>query len=223
VKDNSPEQPDSAGRRAAAYWFSDGLPEIAFGGAYLIFGVLGMTWRVHEPYHWLRLIVEAALPALVILFMWSPNILDPLKARVTYPRTGYVRPPALPRRSGRDENVSGFPWSTVWLFYVAMTFVRALNGHLANGRWTVPAVMSLTAVLLYALNCREARPYSWWAVLPIAVAGWASLWLDMPPASREFLPILIGGVWLLSRGTWTLAHYLRAHPRYPGMEVKSHE
>jgi hypothetical protein len=33
MKDEAAGQPGSPGRRAAVYWFSDGLPEMAFGVA----------------------------------------------------------------------------------------------------------------------------------------------------------------------------------------------
>jgi hypothetical protein len=83
--------------------------------------------------------------------------------------------------------------------------------------------MTLAALMVYLLNRQEARPYSWWSVLPIAAAGWATLWLNVPARSQQFLPLLIGGAWLLLRGTWTLAHYLRAHPRPTAMEPAAHE
>jgi hypothetical protein len=212
MKDDRAGQPDSPGRRAAAYWFSDGLPETAFGVAYLVFGGLGVVSRLRTPDHWMELTVGAALLGFMILLHGSPKILDSLKARLTYPRTGYVRPP------GGDQCAYRFGVVTVWMFFVAMTWV-----HFWDSRWMVPVLMTIVAVLVYALNRREARPYSWWSVLPLVIAGLASARLDLPPKCRQFLPILIGGAWLLSRGTWTLVHYLRAHPRDAAVEAISHE
>lgn len=121
-------------------------------------------------------------------------------------------------RPGGDQCAYRFGYVTVWLFWVALTFV-----HFWDSRWMVPLLMTIVAVLVYAANRRVARPYAWWGVLPIAVAGLACAWVDVPVKSREFLPILIGGAWLLSRGTWTLARYLRAHPRCAAVEATSHE
>ena len=45
MNNNTVEQMESPGRRAAAYWFVDGLPEIAFGFALLTFGLFGV-WVV---------------------------------------------------------------------------------------------------------------------------------------------------------------------------------
>jgi hypothetical protein len=223
IQDPAAGRADSPGRRAAAYWFSDGLPEIVFGLVSLILGVLGMAWGFQTANVWAFAAAMAALCGFLALLWWDRKILDFLKARVTYPRTGYVRPPAdpkppfggmvgIPNPRPYDRNEADFRGPAI-VFFSAMVVAP-----MANGRWIVPVLMTIAAVLVYAFNRREALPYSWRSVLPIAVAGWASAWLDLPDASRHFLPILIGGGWLLSRGVWTLARYLRAHPRYTAIE-----
>jgi len=118
----------------------------------------------------------------------------------------------------RDRNVTLFRDSTAYMFVAAFAIVLW-----ADGRWGVPVAMTIATVLIYFLSRHEARPYSWWSVLPIAVAGWATACMDLPRNGREFLPVLIGGAWLLSRGTWTLARYLRAHPRPVALEPGAHE
>jgi hypothetical protein len=229
IQNPAPGQADSAGRRAAVYWFSDGLPEIAFGLIYLVWGVLGMAWRFHVGGYWTFAAMLAAMCGFFVVYVNDRRIVDILKARVTYPRTGYVRPPAIPGSpsggmagtatpESRDRNVTLFRDSTVYMFFFAMVIV-----FWAHGRWGVPVAMTIATVLIHFLSRYEARPYSWWTVSPIALAGWATACLDLPPGSREFLPILIGGVWLLWRGTWTLARYLRAHPRPVALEPGAHE
>jgi len=219
-------QPDSAGRRAAAYWFIDGLPEIVFGLLYLIWGAAGLAWNLLAGVHRIFFaIAMAAMCGFFVALFFDREIVDFLKARITYPRTGYVRPPANPKSPSatanpgpRDENVTLFRNSTVYMFFVAMGIVVW-----ADGRWGVPIAMTIAAALIYFLSRHEARPYSWWTVLPVALMGWATAWVDLPPNSRQFLPLFIGAIWLLARGTWTLARYLRAHPRPAAMEVTSHE
>ena len=39
----------SYGRRAAAYWFADGLPDILSGMALVILGALVFWWRLYVP------------------------------------------------------------------------------------------------------------------------------------------------------------------------------
>jgi hypothetical protein len=57
-------------------------------------------------------------------------------------------------------------------------------------------------------------------VLPIAPAGIFAAFLDLPPHSRQFIPLVIGGVWLLALGTGTLIRYLHAHPERQAFESR---
>ncbi len=217
---------DSPGRRAAAYWFADGLPEVAFGFALFLLGVYGIVWEaLHGRNWWTRVGFFAAYLLLLALLILHRRILDFLKARITYPRTGYVRPPAdFPSKSDSldriltlgtahrvDENISSFRAHTVVLLISGHFFVGLLN----EARWSLPLVMTAIASGIYFWNRDDARPYSGRAVLPIALAGFIAAGLDFMPEARGFLSLVIGGAWLLGIGTWTLVRYLRAHPK-PG-------
>jgi hypothetical protein len=82
--------------------------------------------------------------------------------------------------------------------------------------------MTVIAATIYLWNRDEVRSYSWRAVLPIALAGFLAAALNLEPKSRLHVPLVIGGAWLLSMGTWTLVRYLRAHPKVDaGREVRS--
>ncbi len=85
--------PQFFGRQAAAYWFSDGLPEIAFGLALANCGAVGFAWAVYFPYWWMRPVLLVAGLCFLALFIWDRKILDLLKKRLTYPRSGYAPPP----------------------------------------------------------------------------------------------------------------------------------
>ena len=227
--------PQSSGRRAAAYWFVDGLPEIGFGLLYLIWSLLGLRWGYNPKNLWMKAEVTAACLAFLVFFVWDRKILDFFKARLTYPRTGYVRPPAEPNRANSaaveplqlldrtphyDENVTHFRMRTAFLFFVAMQLV-AVTGDLGSGMpnlWSIPVVMTIVAALEYWWNRSEARSYKWWSVALIALAGMLSPLWELPAPSRQFVPLLVGGVWLLAHGGWTLIGYLRANPRVRSLE-----
>lgn len=163
--------------------------------------------------------------AFLLLFWRDRMILDYLKTRLTYPRTGYVMPPAEPVpepsvtwvRLGPappiDWNVTSFRYHAVLVFFLAGAFV---DFPLLDWRWTVPILMAVVAVAVYAWNRREAHPYSWQSALSIALAGALSAGLELPPRSRRYIPLLIGGVWLLAHGVPTLVRYLRTYPAPKG-------
>ena len=96
MEDKTAIQREAAGRRAAAYWFIDGLPEIVFGVVYLALGSVGLAWGSDRKNPWMTGALLVVVLAFLLLFWKDRAILDYCKARVTYPRTGYVRPPAEP-------------------------------------------------------------------------------------------------------------------------------
>jgi hypothetical protein len=224
VEDNTALQSESAGRRAAAYWFIDGLPEILFGIVYIVWGSVGLVWGFDVKNSWMKWGMVAGNLAFLTIFIAYRPILDTLKSRLTYPRTGYVRPPAEPAPQPPDEfitlstappidwNVTAFRMRAAFIFFVASQLVSIPIGPAIPGLWRVPVIMAVVAAGVYLSNRRDPHPYSWQSTVAIAVAGLLSAGLRMPPKSRPFIPLLIGGVWLLAHGVPTLVRYLRTYP-----------
>jgi len=225
VKDDSAIQTASPGRRAAAYWFIDGFPDILAGLTLILFGAAGLWWRFHRSKPTAQIDFFFIGAGLLLLLWKGREVLDFLKARVTYPRTGYVQPPedreegfrppsspitlSLKPAPPPDENVIHFNSRTVMVVYWWCFLLSALNPW---QRWYTPLAMPALAVALYAWNRKSERPYRWWSALILALTGPASLWLDLPPRLAPSLPLLLVGAWLLAQGAITLAGYLRANP-----------
>ena len=215
----------SYGRRAASYWFADGLPEMLFGLVLVIMAALMFLWHLYVPKRWIRLDLLIVVAGFTFYYLMERKILDFLKSQVTYPRTGYAQPPEeVPRRvqtlttlslrpdPPAKENVTSFQWRTVMLvFWFCYPFI--LNGN-PLGRWAVPVLMPALAITLFAVNRRSERPYRWWSALILALAGLAFIWVDVPAPLQRPLPLLLAGGWLLAQGAGTMVHYLRANP-YP--------
>jgi len=220
MKNLDPEQ-SIAGRRAAAYWFEDGLPEIVLGVALILLGVGGVLSRLYLAGNWKLFVGAAAAACLVTFLLLYPKVLDLLKARITYPRTGYVHPPTLlSLHRGRhgapepDQNVTRFPFLILNLFLVAAGWaVKFLDGA-----WSLPAVMVVISFAIYALTHDSTHEISLWSVLPLAALGFLPLLIGTGERIRPLLPCLFGGIWLLLRGAWTLTGYLHDHPRPQMME-----
>ena len=202
MKDNSALLTDSPGRRAASYWFVDGLPEIVFGIMLLIFGAAGLLWGRYAPNPWVRGYFLLVAVGFLVLQWKSRDLLNFLKSRLTYPRTGYVQPPddfVQPRQTltllqlrpapPPEENVTAFRLRTVWLIWNA--FLISVNLGSSGGRWLVPVLMPALAAGLYIGNRNSERPYRWWSVLILALTGPAFLWADVPQRFQPLLQLLL--------------------------------
>jgi hypothetical protein len=215
MKDNSP------GRRAAAYWFVDGLPDILFGTTLLIFGAAGVLWQIYAPHPW---VYDLWLMLVGFgLFYWKERaVLDFLKSHVTYPRTGYTQPPdeapppsvitslSLRPTAPPDENVTHFTKRTVMMFW----YILYMSFSKDPPRWLAPLLMVALAITLYSANRNSERPFRWWSTLILALTGLVFLWGGLPRHIQPMLSMLLAGAWLLAHGVCTLLGYLRANP-YP--------
>src|SRR5512135_901351 len=86
-------------RRPRQYWYADGLPEIAIGIIFLAAGLI-FSGQAAVPEHspW-KALSGLAFPILIVGGVWLTRwLVGAAKARLTYPRTGYV---AYPRPSRR--------------------------------------------------------------------------------------------------------------------------
>jgi hypothetical protein len=223
MQDYSVTPAASYGRRAASYWFVDGLPEILFGLALVTMAALLFLWRMYVPKFWRGFDLLIVAVGFLLYYRMERSILDFLKSLVTYPRTGYVQPPeesegrvrtlttlSLRPDPPAQENVTFFRRRTVMLiFWFCYVFVIIGN---PGGRWVVPVLMPALAVALYVVNRRSEHPYRWWSTLILGLTGLVFLLVDVPVPLQRPLPLLLAGCWLLAQGACTLVHYLRANP-----------
>jgi hypothetical protein len=204
---------ESSGRRAAAYWFIDGLPDIVFGMSLMLIATAGIVWRILAPH---AIVYDLLLTGGGIgLFYWKGRaVLDVLKSRLTYPRTGYVQPPKEVDRAcpPRGENVTYYLSRTGMKIFVA--FCISFSPRHPGG-WSEPVVMLAPALALYVQNRRSERPYLWWWTLILALTGLLFPLLNVPALLQSMVMYLLAGGWLLALGVWTLIHYLRANPANP--------
>jgi hypothetical protein len=211
---------NSAGRRAADYWFIDGLPESVFGIGIALWSITGLVWKAYVHTSWMAALLIILSVGLFSLFIWPLPIIGSIKSKITYPRTGYVQPPADPAPDAnllislnlnplkrlKNENVTLFRSQVVLLMQGAYI---SFNLHTA---WA-PAISTAVVALLLALFRR--RPYyqfSWASLMVLALLGLMVPLTDPPEAGRGFLASVCSGVWLAAIGLIKLVRYLRAHP-----------
>jgi hypothetical protein len=108
-----------AERRARSYWDIDGLAVIIQAVAVLLAGL--WLWYMNASGAWGRrqsdLAAMVCIVAVVLDMIRKPGLIRWLKAKITYPRTGYVAPPAPQLSSPLDR---GFKFSDVGVICLLM-------------------------------------------------------------------------------------------------------
>jgi hypothetical protein len=224
---------DTPGRRAAAYWFEDGLPEIL--GGLVLLACLLILLAAHL--RWINSVLFIILWNIGILFWlalykWGWKILDFIKTRLTYPRAGYASPPGDPDPDmdllydlfGKTRprpiltfrtapplktNVTNFKNC----FFIILGITAFFSPFSTKG-WIVMLIMLTLAALLYLMTRRDAHAYTLVSILPVAAAGLLAAFLKLPSDIFPFIPLLIVSLWLVARGAWLLAGFLHTHPRH---------
>ena len=164
------------------------------------------------------------LISLRIVFSYHRAITLFLKSRVTFPRTGYVRPPSdweavsgretvislgLGGQRAPDQNITRFRSSTIGVVICGQLLAGVVGKPIG-----IPIAMSAVAVLLYGLHRHSERPYHWASVLSLPLAGIGAMCLRMDQDENAWTAVLLGGAWLAAQGAWRLLGYLRRHPNY---------
>jgi len=213
VKDQSP------GRRAAAYWFADGLPDLFLGTILLVFAGAAALWQALAPHPWAYdfwLISGGFL----LHLLTERKVLELIKARTTWRRTGYVQPPEelIPRpefttlsldSQPANQNVSHFLRRTVQVVFFIL-FPLFNSGPPAP--WLEPATLAALALALFYANRKTEHPYSGWWAAALAASGLILLGVNVAPRIQALLCYLIAGAWLTAYGLLTQVRYRRANP-----------
>jgi hypothetical protein len=134
----------SAIRQTHRYWYDDGLSEIAGGVILVAIGLLFAFEAGLPPGSPLHSVSAFGLPLVVLVGGWlASRIVRAVKARVTYPRTGYVRY----RTAGRKRSVAVAVTAAVAAALLVVWMLR--SG--APARLWIPALdgLAVGAMLLY--------------------------------------------------------------------------
>jgi len=222
----------SAEQRAWSYWFADGLPTLTAGvGSLLIAFVL--LYSRHRPAT--PLTVATMLIALflygVVLLRYK-QVVEWLKSKFTYPRTGYVSAPyfaednTLPldfttlslqgadaRRPSDVERVRADRKRRTFLVAALVLVVTTATMFIAS-RWICAVAGVVLAAALW-LGARRDERLSWIVLLGFPFIGFymtAFLFVRVSGPDRVAYFLAGGGVLFVLEGAWKLIQYLRSHP-----------
>jgi len=211
-----------ARRRAQDQWGADGLPQLVSGVVWVLWGFSVGHLLPQSSFFLVLLLLLLSVSALVVLR--GREIIEWLKARVTYPRTGYVGPPYSPdhssRRAGftryslldgeaqrqpevvgirKNRNLRGL------IFGVLGAAVLLIQVFIEN-QWV--SMMALVALGLCSWLVAPRRSRLLW-VPGVPSLGLLMFALKTGPERRAGFLIVGLGILFVLEGTITLVGYLR--------------
>jgi hypothetical protein len=219
-----------AERRSWTYWFDDGLPNLVAGVACMLIGfaLLGAQARPRNP-----LVIALAALAFVlygVVFFRMKQVIEWLKARITYPRTGYTATPYF------ADHQDALPVDLTMLTMNGADAKRALEigrlhddrAHRAllvavltalglgvawyvENRWLCLAAGVVAALAIWLVAQKNARVL-WIEVVAFPFVGYWLLVLHMGRVDRIALFVVGGGLSLVCLGGVRLSQYLRRNP-----------
>jgi len=194
-------------QRVKRYWFKDGIGELAGGG---LFVVLGLYFSGHEwlpPNSLARTLLDSSLILVLIggifITRWLINL---LKTRLTYPRTGYVEYfPSQKNTPARRILTAVIAMGVSLLLVLFGRFVGSFN-------W-IPGFTGLVAGVIFIMTQAHGGEGRFYILGGLSII--LGLVLSFSGLSESYsLGLfygLIGAAAIISGGL-TLARYLRENP-----------
>ncbi len=226
-----------AEQRAQQHWVEDGLPSIIAGiGGLVLACYLLYLKNGHSGFK-----VPVLLCALTLYWAFTQRhleIVDWLKARLSYPRTGYVRPPYKPEEKGlpldfkmlsmdaanttQPEEIRQARARSMWRFLLGLSlmliaFVTIAYFHSSwiHSAWSYSVFsLSLIAVLWFSARMGH-QPVPWFPVAGLALVGlgMSALQLRGIVGPDQFGYFLLGASLVsIVNGAVTLIRFLRRNP-----------
>jgi hypothetical protein len=196
------EQAEHYHRQALRYCYDDGFMEIALGAIFTLASVaLTAIMALSKP-----AAIAVGIAAMIVLLGASfaaNRIVHDLKERITYMRTGFVRP--------REQAKSIWIEIGTALAFVLMSLAVVLLVPDNDVASTIFSGMLMALTVGYLANhARLARLY---VVAALALASGIAASLSSLPLNLTYmLPYGVAGLGLLITGTFTLQKYLRENP-----------
>jgi hypothetical protein len=194
--------------RVRRYWFTDGIGELMGGALFLLLGLYFAAQQYVGEKSPVGVILQSGFIVLVIggsfVGRWMIN---QLKARLTYPRTGYVEYRLKDQNNMRRRTIAFALAMAVAMFAIVIT--RNVN--------TIDAMVAVTGLLVSAIllfNQGWAHGVGRFYVLS-AIALILGIVLSVSGLARGYnLGLFYGlmGICFAISGGLTLRHYLRANP-----------
>ena len=195
-------------QRVNRYWYTDGLAELLGGGMFLLLAVYFALQDFLGPDSTLSGILQASL-ALVLIggAFVSRRLINSLKTRLTYPRTGYVEYRVNKKDTGRKR---------ILVFILAFT-ISALTIAFVGIFKSFDSIVAVTGfivgMILVLLRGKASGLFRFYALGAISLLlGFAISASGLTEGYALGLYYALMGVCFLISGGLTLTHYLHENP-----------
>ena len=194
--------------RVKRYWYTDGIGELIGGGMFVLLGIYFALQEVLGQDSTLGGILQASFVLLMIggVFV-SRRLINTLKTRLTYPRTGYVE---------YQVNERGMRWRRVLAVVLAFV-ISALTIAFVRLFQFFDSIVAVTglivALILVVLRTKSSGLARFYVLGAISLVLGLALSLSGLPNgySLGLFYALIGGCFFISGGL-TLRRYLQENP-----------
>lgn len=196
-------------QRVKRYWFSDGIAELSGGGMFLLLGIYFALQQFLGQDSTVGGLLQASLALMMIGGAYiSRRMVNLLKTRITYPRTGYVEYQTDPKAArSRPILVMLLAFSVSALSIAFLRMFQSFDSMVA----VTGVVVGMILVLLRAKVSGLARFYILGAVsmilgIVLSVSG-------LPNGYSLGLFYGLMGLCFMISGGLTLQHYLNENPQ----------
>ncbi len=194
-------------RRVKRYWFTDGIVEIVGGGLSFLFGTYFIAQEMlAEGSAWHTVLGGAFVLLLVSGYFITRSLVNNLKTRITYPRTGYVDYPSQKGTALRRI-------LTIGIAVGVSTMLIAIGRRVGTYDWVPAFTGVLFGFVLLLVMRKKGGPVRFYILAIFSVAAGLILsfsGLDLSYSLGLFYG-LVGIAYLIS-GSMTLRRYILQNP-----------
>lgn len=200
---------DAIIRQTRRYWYVDGLAEITVG---LIFIVLSGYFFAQARIKTISVnpvLANLVLLAVFLLVAWLfRGALQAVKARITYPRTGYV---AFPAHHGQPL------WQRygllIWLILVSVSLIALASRSHSFPAWEPLLMGAIGGITMLAVSYRFGLLRLAVLACALVLVGGVVAYVNPGESLALLLSSLMDGVCFIISGGITLVRYLLNNPR----------
>lgn len=200
-------------KRPLKYWFSDGIGELVLGLVMVLVGVVSFISHLSPDGSPASSALGGSFQmlAIVLLIVGGRYLIGYLKARTTYPRTGFV--------SYERKVTSKARWLGMFLGLAFGIFFGVVTNFLIKAYGTHWLLFYTGTVLglVFAIAAFKSQVNRMYVMAIIAFsAGAFAAWAPVQESVKYFILFGIIGAALMLSGWLTLQHYLRNTQPAPG-------